>query len=88
MGKWEQEKVESLLIRKWKNLDLTGVTYIASSFSTSPQTQYYFTGLKAIQPWRGGSGHSDVGGAFYRARTWQWENDGYVLNHSYVVQIY
>lgn len=44
------EKVGSLLIRKLKNLDLTIVKYIASDFSTWPQTQYSFTGLKAVHP--------------------------------------
>lgn len=42
------EKVGSLLIRKLKNLDLTIVKHIASDFSTLPQTQYSFTGLKAV----------------------------------------
>ena len=44
------EKVGSLLIRKLKNSDLTIVKYLASDVSALPQTQYSFTGLKAVPP--------------------------------------
>lgn len=49
---------EGLLIRKLKNLDLTLVKLIASSFATFPQPQYPFAGLRAVHPWMGRSWNS------------------------------